>query len=76
MNLPYFAGATVEDASSLLLQLGPAAAVLREAGEAGERLRPAIAADLREAVAPWLGQHGVELPAAALLATAVRPASK
>ena len=76
LNLPYFAGATVEDASSLLLQLGPAAAVLREAGEAGQRLRPAIAADLGEELAPWLRQRGVELPAAALLATAVRPASK
>ena len=73
LDLPYFAGATVQEAARLLLQLGPAAAVLREAGDEGKRLQPAVAADLCDALAPWSGPRGVELPAAALLATAGRP---
>lgn len=35
---------------SVLLQAGPVAAVLREAGDAGERLRPALEAEVAEAL--------------------------
>jgi SAM-dependent methyltransferase len=72
LHLPYVAGATVEDSARLLLQLGPSATVLREAGEAAERLRPVIVADLCEALVPWAGPRGIELPATALLACAAR----
>jgi len=75
LSVPYFAGATVEAAALLLLQLGPAAAVLRDAGDAAKPLRPRIEADLRTALAPFLGPRGVELPAAAFIATAARDAS-
>jgi SAM-dependent methyltransferase len=37
--------------ASLLLQTGPAAGALRKAGEAGERLRPGLEAELRDALA-------------------------
>jgi len=47
LSLPYVAGPTIEAAARLLLQLGPAAAILRDAGDASERLRPPIEADLR-----------------------------
>ena len=70
LALPYLAGATPEDAARLLLQLGPAAAILREAGKAADPFREKVEADLREALAPFSGARGVELPAMALIATA------
>jgi len=73
--LPYPSGATVEAAARLLLQLGPSAAILRDAGEATERLRPVIEADLRAALVPFATPRGIELPAMALVATASRDAS-
>jgi SAM-dependent methyltransferase len=75
LGLPYLAGATVEAATALLLQVGPTAAILRDAGDASARLRPKIEADLRAALAPYSGPRGVELPAMALLATASRDVS-
>jgi len=72
LDLPYFAGATVQEAARLLLQLGPAAAVLREAGDEGKRLQPAVAADLCNALAPGRAARS-RIAAAALLATAGRP---
>jgi SAM-dependent methyltransferase len=72
LSLPYQGAATVEDAVRLLLQVGPAAAILRDAGEAGDRFRGRIEADLHTALAPFKGARGVELPAMALLATATR----
>jgi SAM-dependent methyltransferase len=50
---------------SLLLQTGPAASALRKAGDAGERLRPRIETELREAL------QGKALRGVALLATAL-----
>lgn len=50
----------------LLLQSGPAAGVLREAGEAGERLRPTLEAEVAEALRG--GVHSV-----GLIVSAVRP---
>ena len=75
LSLPYPSGATVEAAARLLLQLGPSAAILRDAGEATERLRPVIEADLRAALVPFATPRGIELPAMALVATASRDAS-
>jgi SAM-dependent methyltransferase len=75
LSLPYFAGATADDAVRLLLQVGPAAAILREAGEsAADHVRERIERDLRAALAPFTGPRGVELPGAALLATAAKDA--
>jgi len=75
LSLPYPSRATVEAAAPLLLQLGPSAAILRDAGEATERLRPVIEADLRAALVPFATPRGIELPAMALVATASRDAS-
>jgi SAM-dependent methyltransferase len=74
LGLPYLAGATVEAAAAFLLQVGPAAAILRDAADASASLRPRIEADLRAALVPFSGARGVELPALALLATASRDA--
>ena len=75
LAIPYLAGATPEDAARLLLQLGPAAAILREAGKAADPFRENLEADLREALAPFTSVRGVELPAMALLATAAQDAT-
>src|SRR5258708_22941498 len=58
LDLPFATNA------SLLLQTGPAAAALRRAGEAGDRLRPRLEAELRDALA------GKALRGVALLASA------
>jgi SAM-dependent methyltransferase len=70
LDLPYYSGSTPAKAASYLLRVGPAGAALREAGEAGERLRPQIERELRESLAPWAEPRGVELPSSVLLATA------
>ena len=57
------------------IQLGPAAAAFREAGDAAEPVRPTIEVELRAALGPFSGPRGVELPGMALLATASRDAS-
>src|SRR5204862_42261 len=72
---PFLAAARAEAPAPLLLQLGPSAAILRDAGEATERLRPVIEADLRAALVPFATPRGIELPAMALVATASRDAS-
>jgi SAM-dependent methyltransferase len=49
LDLPF------EGDAALLLQAGPAAAALREAGTAGEALRPILEAELRAQMPPRLG---------------------
>jgi len=73
LALPFRCGDGAGDAAPFLLRFGPAAAALREAGDAGERARPAVEAELREALAPWQGPRGVELPSAELLLSASAP---
>jgi SAM-dependent methyltransferase len=73
VDLPFHCGVTPEDAASFLLRFGPAGAALREAGEEGKRIRPRVEAILREALVPWTGPRGVELPSSELIATATAP---
>ena len=73
LDLPFRCGDTADDAASFLLRYGPAAAALREAGEEGNMIRPRVEAILREALVPWMGGRGVELPSSALLVTATAP---
>lgn len=70
VEAPFRCGDTVDDAASFLLRFGPAAAALREAGEAGTAIRPTVEAVLRDALVRWAGPRGVELPSVALLVTA------
>jgi len=70
LDLPFRCGDTPENAASFLLCFGPAGAALREAGEEGERIRPRVELILREALVPWAGPGGVDLPSSALLVTA------
>jgi SAM-dependent methyltransferase len=62
-------GGDLDDAVALALELGPSAAVLREAG-AGEELRAQVAASIREALASHAGGDAVRLPSAAWIVSA------
>lgn len=73
LELPFRCGDTPDDAASFLLRFGPAAAALRELGEEGQRIRPAVDVLLRELLIPWMGERGVELPSSELLVTATAP---
>ena len=59
---------TVEEAGEFLIELGPAARALREAG-AGPELRRRAVECAAEAVRPWLGEDGVRAPYAAWIVT-------
>jgi SAM-dependent methyltransferase len=72
-EVPFRCGDTPEEAASFLLRFGPAGAALREAGEEGKRIRPQVEAILREALVPWAGRRGVDLPSSELLVTASAP---
>jgi SAM-dependent methyltransferase len=72
-DLPFRCGDTADDAASFLLRFGPAGAALREAGEEGTLIRPRVEATLREALVPWVGERGVELPSSELIVTATAP---
>jgi SAM-dependent methyltransferase len=63
-------GANLDATVEFLLQIGPAGAALREADPAAY---PAVAAAVREALAPFAGPAGVHMPAAAWIVTARRP---
>jgi hypothetical protein len=64
-------GGSLDDTVGFLLQMGPAGAALRDAPK---DLRAKAADAVREAIAPFHGDAGVRMPAAAWLFTAVRPA--
>jgi SAM-dependent methyltransferase len=73
LALPFRCGDTADDAARFLVRFGPAAAALREAGAEGERVRPDVEVLLRDALLPWVGARGVELPSTELLLTARAP---
>jgi len=62
-------GGSLEEAAEFLLQIGPAAAALREAGRAGD---PAVREAIRAALLPFATPRGVRLGYAAWIATAQR----
>ena len=62
-------GSDLDQAVDLLLQMGPAAHALREAGA---EATPAVRAAVREALAPFHTPRGVQMPSAAWIVTARR----
>ena len=64
-------GGSLDDTVRFLLQMGPAGAALRDAPK---DLRVKAADAVREAIAPFHGDEGVRMPAAAWLFQATRPA--
>jgi len=64
--------ATAEEAARFVVEVGPAGTALREAG-ADAALRARVVAEAARALDPFVGDHGVEVPYAAWLATARAP---
>jgi SAM-dependent methyltransferase len=73
LEVPFRCGDRADDAASFLLRFGPAAAALREAGDTGTAVRPAVEATLRDALVSCVGPRGVELASSELLVTATAP---
>lgn len=61
-----------EEAAAFLVEIGPAAHALREAG-ADEALRERVLAAAAQALAPFVGDDGVRAPYAAWLVSCARP---
>ncbi len=74
-DLPLRMGATLDDAVELTMALGPAGEVLRLWGDRAEEIRPRIAAELREALAPYETEQGVFAPSSTWVVSAVAPAA-
>lgn len=72
-DIPIEIGADVEEAVAFAMALGPAGEVIRLAGAEAERLRPQIAAALREALAEFAGPDGVRAPASTWIVSARAP---
>jgi ubiquinone/menaquinone biosynthesis C-methylase UbiE len=66
-------GRDLDEAVEFAMALGPAGEVIRLAGEEAERIRPQIAAALREAMAEFDGPDGVIAPASTWIVSARAP---
>jgi SAM-dependent methyltransferase len=58
-DLPYVMGRDVEEALDLVMSIGPAGELIRLAGDEAEKIRPRLEADLRDAIADYVGPDGV-----------------
>ncbi len=66
-------GRDVDEAIEFAMALGPAGEIMRLAGEAGERLKPAVAQALREALSPFARPDGVWAPSSSWFVSARNP---
>lgn len=66
-------GRDLDDAIEFAMALGPAGEIIRLAGTAGERLRPTVAAALRQTLARYVRSDGVWAPSSTWFITARRP---
>lgn len=73
LDLPYRFGADLDDAVAALLALGPAAEVVRLAGDEADRVRAEIEAALGEALARFDGPDGVVGVASSWIVSAAAP---
>ncbi len=72
-DLPYIGGRDVDEAVDVVMALGPAAELIRVAGDEGEAKRPEIATALRELMERWATDAGVVAPASTWIVTAKNP---
>jgi SAM-dependent methyltransferase len=72
-DLPIMIGSDLDEAVSLLMNLGPAGEILRLAGDRGAHLHGAVSDALHEALAPWAGPDGVVAPASTWIVSAQNP---
>jgi SAM-dependent methyltransferase len=73
-DIPIKIGADLDEAVEFGMALGPAGEVMRLAGVEAERIRPEIAAALREALAEFQGPEGIVAPASTWIVSARAPA--
>lgn len=73
-DMPIQTGRDLDEAVDFAMALGPAGEVIRLAGAEAERIRPEIAAALREALADFAGPDGVWAPASTWIVSARVPA--
>jgi len=66
-------GRDLDDAIEFAMALGPAGEIIRLAGAEGERLKPTVAAALRQTLARYVRQDGVWAPSSTWFITARRP---
>jgi ubiquinone/menaquinone biosynthesis C-methylase UbiE len=66
-------GRDLDDAIEFAMALGPAGEIIRLAGAEGERLRPTVAAALRQTLARYARGDGVWAPSSTWFITARRP---
>jgi ubiquinone/menaquinone biosynthesis C-methylase UbiE len=66
-------GRDLDDAIEFAMALGPAGEIIRLAGAEGERLRPTVAAALRQTLAKYARNDGVWAPSSTWFITARRP---
>jgi ubiquinone/menaquinone biosynthesis C-methylase UbiE len=69
-------GADLDEAVELVMALGPAGEVIRLAGEEADRIRPELAAAIRETLEEFEGEHGVRAPASTWIVSARAPAPR
>jgi ubiquinone/menaquinone biosynthesis C-methylase UbiE len=74
-DLPLQTGRDLDEAVEFAMALGPAGEVIRLAGAEAERIRPEIAAALREALVDFSGPDGVWVPASTWIVSARAPRS-
>jgi hypothetical protein len=73
-DLPIQTGRDLDEAVDFAMALGPAGEVIRLAGAEAERIRPEIAAALREELAEFVRSDGVWAPASTWIVSARAPA--
>jgi ubiquinone/menaquinone biosynthesis C-methylase UbiE len=72
-DIPIRIGNDLDEAVEFAMALGPAGEVIRLAGDEAERIRPEIAAALREALGEFEGPDGILAPASTWIVTASAP---
>ena len=75
VDLPFTLGATLDEAIDANLALGPAAEVVRLAGEEGEAMKPMLRDLLRPALEPFATERGVVAPSSVWVVSAVTSTS-
>ena len=72
-DLPYRMGKDLDEAVAVVMAIGPAAEVIRLAGEEAERIRPKLEEELRATFAGLEGPDGVWGTASTWIVTATKP---
>jgi SAM-dependent methyltransferase len=73
-DLPFRIGNDLDHAVAYNMALGPAAEIIRLSGDAADKIRPRLEAEIREAIQDYSGPDGVVAPASTWIVSATVPA--